>query len=586
MCRDLSNHAVTAGVHLERGLKESEIVVSSQQLPAVAAARPTADAPAPHPVLSAARSAPRGQHRGLVLLVIAGVSLLVVLNATMVNVALPSMGRYLHRGPTDMTWVVNISTIAFAGLLLPGGRAGDLFGRRRTLVVGLGLFTLGALGAGLATSFDLVLVGRLVQGVGAAAAAPTALALIATEFEQGQLRNRAIAVYAAVSGAGLAAGVLLGGILTTYLSWRWVLLVNVPVGLLLIALTWRCISESERSIGRIDIFGSLASVAGVAGLVYGCVHAGQHGWSNPVTLIVLFAALALLAAFAMYEAFVAAEPIMAMRIFWNRNRSGAYLVVLLSGASLFAMFYLLTYFIQDVLGYSALKTGCALLPATAVLVFAAQLCAKLLPRVGPKLLVVTGTALLGGALLWLSRIDANSRYLTTVLPAIIVVALGLGAILVPLTCLVMLDVNETDSGLASALLNVGQQVGGALGLAVVASTSATAALNAGTAEGFKLVERYGLGEHLVNFLSLAKSVQAGTTPPRTAALDPIAHHAINVAQAHGYAIGLQTTAVFGGAAIIAAILGLRRRGGRAAAAAALIEETLADETLADETLAD
>ncbi len=246
-------------------------------------------------------SAARTARPNLILLVIAGASLMIVLDATIVNIALPSMGRYFQRSSTDMTWAVNAYTLAFGGLLLLGGRAGDLFGRRRMLMLGLALFTVGSLAAGLATSFEQLLAGRALQGVGAAIASPTALSLIAIEFDEGAERSRAIAVYSAVSGAGAVFGLLLGGALTDYLNWRWVLFVNVPLGLALIAATARFIAESTRRPGRIDVVGSLLSIAGLAGLVYGIIRAGDDGWGNLDALGLLAASVLVLVGFGFYE---------------------------------------------------------------------------------------------------------------------------------------------------------------------------------------------------------------------------------------------------------------------------------------------
>src|SRR3954470_14467687 len=255
------------------------------------------------PATAGERGARRAAHPGLILLVIAGAQMMVVLDGTIVNIALPSMGRYFDRSQTDMTWALNAYNLAFGGLLLLGGRMGDIFGRRRMFVLGLGLFTLGSLLAGIAANFPLLLAGRAVQGIGGAIASPTALSLITTEFEEGEARNRAIAVYAAVSGAGAALGLLLGGILTEYLSWRWVLFVNVPIGIVLMLGAYSFLHESDRLKGKFDLFGAFLSVAGMVSLVYGFIHVAHSGWSNTETFSVFSAAMLLLVGFVFYEAF-------------------------------------------------------------------------------------------------------------------------------------------------------------------------------------------------------------------------------------------------------------------------------------------
>ena len=262
---------------------------------------------APHAVTSGERGARRHAHPTLVLLIITGAQLMVVLDGTIVNIALPSMGAYFDKSQTDMTWALNAYSLAFGGLLLLGGRSGDILGRRRMFIVGLTMFTLGSFAAGIANSFGLLLAGRVLQGLGGAISSPTALSLITTEFEEGKERTRAIGVYAAVSGAGAALGLLLGGVLTNYLSWRWVLFVNVPIGAVLIAGAFLYLHESERLKGSFDFIGGLVSVAGMVALVYGFIHVAHSGWGNTETFVVFALAIVLLVGFVLYEAFVTAE---------------------------------------------------------------------------------------------------------------------------------------------------------------------------------------------------------------------------------------------------------------------------------------
>jgi EmrB/QacA subfamily drug resistance transporter len=402
---------------------------------------------------------------------------MVVLDGTIVNIALPSMGRYFDKSQTDMTWALNAYTLAFGGLLLLGGRMGDVLGRRRMFIFGLGLFTLGSFLAGIAANFPLLLAGRAVQGIGGAIASPTALSLITTEFEEGEERTKALAVYAAVSGAGAALGLLLGGILTEYLSWRWVLFVNVPIGLALMLGAYTYLHDSERLRGRFDFVGALLSVAGMVSMVYGFIHVAHSGWGNATTFAVFAAAIVLLTGFVFYEAKICAEPMMPMRIFENRNRAGAYLVMFVVGAAMFGMFYFVTFFVQGVRDYSALKTGFAFLPVAFTIGVTSQIVAKILARVGVKPLLVTGTVLITLSLLWFSTVGAGSSYPAKLLPGMLVLAVAMGCLFVPLTSAAVSQVSNTDAGLASALLNVGQQVGGALGLAVMTTVFGTAGRN-------------------------------------------------------------------------------------------------------------
>lgn len=423
----------------------------------------------------AARGARHQAGPGRLVLIIAGAQLMVVLDSTIVNVALPSMGEYFDKNQTDMTWALNAYSLAFGGLLLLGGRSGDILGRRRMFIIGLGLFTAGSFLAGVAVNFPMLLAGRVVQGLGGAIAAPTALSLITNEFEEGHERTRALAVYAAVSGAGAALGLLAGGVLTNYFSWRWVLFVNVPIGAILMFGAAMYLHQTERLKGKFDFLGAAMSVAGMVSLVYGFIHVAHDGWGNTETFLVFTASILLLVGFGFYEAFGTATPMMPMRIFENGSRLGTYLVMLVVGAAMFGMFYFITFFVQGVRDYSALKTGLAFLPIAFVIGVTSQIVSKLLPKYGPKLLIVIGTSILTVALLWLSTVDAHSSFAGVLLPGELVLALAMGFLFVPLTTVAVSKVADTDAGLASALLNVGQQVGGAIGLSVLATVFATSA---------------------------------------------------------------------------------------------------------------
>jgi EmrB/QacA subfamily drug resistance transporter len=496
----------------------------------------------------AAGTARRASHPGALLLLIAGAQLMVILDATIVNIALPSMAHYFNRSQTDMTWAINAYTLAFGGLLLLGGRAGDILGRRQMFILGLGLFSLGSLAGGLANSFEILLLGRVVQGIGGAIASPTALSLITTSFPEGRPRNRAFAVYAGVSGGGAAIGLLAGGLLTEYLDWRWVLFVNVPIGVALMIGGYFYIQSSERLSGRFDVLGGALSVAGMVSLVYGFIHAAKDGWSDGVTMATLALGVVLLAVFVLYES---RSPIamMPMRIFANRSRSGAYLVMLVLGAAMFGMFYFLTFFVQGVLGYSALKSGFAFLPFCVVIIVGSGIISQVMPRTGPKPLIAIGVSLATVALFLFSTVKYDTGYWTQLFPTMVLMAVGMSFVFVPLTTVAVSKVASTDAGLASALLNVGQQVGGAIGLSVLATTAATAARNAATSEAPKLA---GVSSQL-HFQQLASSSASGKPPSPAALSDPAAVHALNVVQAHSASVGFLTAAIFGVVAVVIAV---------------------------------
>ena len=423
----------------------------------------------------------RGSHPGLALAVIAGAQLMVVLDATIVNIALPHIQGALHFSTTGLSWVLNAYTLTFGGLLLLGGRAGDILGRRRVFITGILLFSLASLLGGLATSSAWLLAARALQGVGGAIASPTALALLTTNFAEGRDRNRAFGVYAAVSGSGAAVGLLAGGMLTSWLSWRWVLFVNVPIGILIALAAPLYIAESERRPGRYDVAGALTSTAGMTSLVYGFIRAAQEGWSDTVTIAAFVAAVVLLAAFLSIETRTR-NPITPMHMFRNRNRAGTYAIMLGLAAALFGMFFFLTLFVQEVLGYSPLKAGLAFLPVSAVIIVAAQVVARLLPVVGPKRFMMAGSLLATIGLAWLSRITVTTGYLDGLLGPMLVFGLGLGFLFVPLTLTAVSGVSREETGAASSLLNAMQQVGGSLGLSILVTVFGTASRNEATAQ--------------------------------------------------------------------------------------------------------
>ena len=416
------------------------------------------------------------RHPGLALLVIASAQLMVVLDATIVNIALPHIRTALHfSGIAELSWVLNAYTLVFGGLLLLGGRAGDLFGRRRMFIVGVLLFALASLAGGFAWDKGWLLAMRALQGVGGAIASPTALSLIATTFDEGKARNRAFGVYAAVSGAGAAIGLILGGLLTDYLSWRWVLFVNAPIGVALAIAAPFVIAESPRASGRFALADAVTSTLGMAALVYGFIHAATDGWGNTVTVGSFVLAAALLSSFVVMQA-QSSQPLMPLRIFHDRSRVGAYTVMLIIGAAVFAMFFFLTQYVQIVLGFSPIKAGLAFLPVSATIVVVAQVVSRLVHRLQPKLIIASGTVFGGLGLYSLSQLTPTSSYATHVLPSIILIAMGMGSIFVPITLAAVSAVAGEDTGIASAMLNVGQQVGGTVGLASL-TTVATHAAN-------------------------------------------------------------------------------------------------------------
>jgi EmrB/QacA subfamily drug resistance transporter len=430
--------------------------------------------------------APQGpKHLGLALAVIATAQLMVVLDATIVNVALPHIQNALHFSGTNLEWVINAYTLAFGGLLLLGGRSGDLLGRRRVFIFGVLLFSLASLAGGFATTQAWLLTARVVQGVGGAFAAPTALALIAVNFPEGRARNRAMGVYAAMSVAGGAVGLIAGGLLTQYVSWRWVLFVNVPIGLAVVLAAPRVLGESERRHGKFDLPGAITGTLGITSLVYGLSNAatsqnGQSHWGDTKVVVSLVASVVLLAAFVFIES-RSKHALLPFRVLRDRNRSGAYIIMLCLGTAMFGMFFFLTLFLQEVWGYSALGSGIAYLPFVSMILVASALASQLVARIGAKPLLLVGSVFGAGGLFWLSQVTEHSDYASGLLGAMMVTAFGFGLMFVPLSLLALSKVREEDTGVASSLLNTGQQVGGAIGLAILGTVAWSAfAGNLGT----------------------------------------------------------------------------------------------------------
>ncbi|MEV4445340.1 MFS transporter [Streptomyces mirabilis] len=416
-----------------------------------------------------------GRHLGLALFVIAAAQLMVVLDATITNIALPAIQTDLGVSDANLAWIVNSYALAFGGLLLLGGKAGDLFGRRKMFQVGIAVFTLASLLGGLAPNESLLIGARVLQGVGAALAAPSALALITTTFPAGKSRNTAMGVYAAMGGVGATVGLLLGGTLTDVLDWRWVFFVNIPIGLAVLAGT-RTLVEAERHPGRLDVPGTITGTGGLIALVYGITRGGEHGWTDGVTLVSFAAAAALLAAFLYLQARTT-DPMMPLRLFKDRTRSGSYATMLFIGAGMFATFYFLTLYMQLILGYSPVKTGFAYLPFSFGMAMAAGISSKLVSHLAPRLIAGPGLLVAAVGMLWFATLEPDSSYTAHLMPAMFVTALGLGMSFVPMTLGAVSGVSHQDTGVASALLNTAQQIGGALGLAIL-STISTSAANA------------------------------------------------------------------------------------------------------------
>ncbi|WP_405920292.1 MFS transporter [Streptomyces longwoodensis] len=430
-------------------------------------------------------AARRQGHPGIALTVIAACQLMVVLDATIVNIALPHIQDALKFSTTDLTWVVSAYTLTFGGLLLLGARAGDILGRRRVFMTGILLFTFASLLGGVAQEPWQLLAARALQGVGGAIASPTSLALITTTFPEGPERNRAFGVFAAVSAGGGAIGLLTGGMLTEWLDWRWVLFVNVPIGVLIAFLTPLYISESERHPGRFDIAGAMTSTLGMASLVYGFIRAAGEGWRDDLTLGSFAAAVVLLLAFVYIET-RAKEPITPLRMFADRNRSGTYVIMLSLAAAMFGMFFYIVLFVQNVLGYSPIKAGVAFLPVTFAIALGAGLSQRFLPVLGPKPFMLSGTALVVVGLVWLTFISPDSSYLSGVLGPMLVFGFGMGLNFVTATVTAVAGVAPHEAGAASGLLNAMQQVGGSLGLSILTTVFGSA----GKDEAKKQVPRF------------------------------------------------------------------------------------------------
>ncbi len=473
----------------------------------------------------------RRSRPGIALLVVLGAQLMIILDMTVVNIALPHIQQGLHFSATSLSWVLNGYTLAFGGLLLLGGRAGDILGRRRMFIAGLGLFTIASLAGGLATTSGWLLAARVAQGVGGALASPAVLALIVGAFPEGRERTRALGIYTGVVTGGASLGLVLGGLITEWASWRWVLFVNVPIGIAVVLATPHFIAETPRQPGRFDLAGALTSTAGMASLVYGFIRAASNGWGDRVTVGAFTVAAALLGMFLLTET-RARQPITPLGLFADLGRSGSYLARLLLVGGMFGMFFFLTQFVQVVLGFSPLWAGIAFLPMTITLFTVSRIAPRLLSRFTPKRLIVAGMLPTIAGMAWLAQISPSTSYLAGVLGPMLLFGTGMGVAFVPLTTVSLTGVRPQDAGAASSMVNVMQQVGGTLGLAVLVTVFGSA------------------------------SRHAAAHPPLGATRIEQAHHVLT----HGMATSFAVATIFDLCALLAVILSVR---GRTVAAAAV-----------------
>jgi EmrB/QacA subfamily drug resistance transporter len=411
-------------------------------------------------------------HKGALLALLAASQFVVVLDASITNVALPSIGRALDISQDGLSWVVNAYTLTFGGFLLLGGRLADLLGRRRVYMAGLILFGIASFLGGIAQSDPMLITARALQGLGAALLSPAALSILTATFTEGAERNKALGVWGAVAGAGGAAGVLLGGILTEYLSWRWVLLVNVPIVALAAFLAPRIILESRAAerTQSFDVAGAISVTAGVSLLVYALVDANNNGWGSALTIALLALATLLLLAFVVIERRVKA-PLVPGDIFASRTRTASYVIAILIAGSLFSMFFFISLYMQQVLGWSAIRAGLSYLPLAITIVISAGVASQVVNRVGFKPVLATGLGFIAVAMVWWAQVDVGGTFLSDVLGPSLVAAVGLGLSFVSVTVGGTSGVEEREAGLASGLINAAQQVGGALGLAVLVAVA-------------------------------------------------------------------------------------------------------------------
>lgn len=476
------------------------------------------------PVLETPRS------KNLALALLAMTQFVVVIDGSIINVALPSIGSALKIAEADLSWVVNAYALAFGGFLLLGGRLADFLGRRRVFVIGITIFTAASLVGGFAQNALWLDTARALQGFGAALASPAALSLITTIFAEGRERGRAFAVWGATAGAGGAAGVLLGGVLTQYLGWEWVLFVNVPLGAIIL---WQAplrlpAAHDALERTRFDLAGAVLVTGGLATLVYTFVAANTDGWASAATWIRLGAAIVLLAAFVVVE-LRSAAPLVPFSIFRLRNLRGGNIIGLLVGMALNSMFFLVTLYLQRVLRFDALQAGLAFLPVALSIVIASILASQLIARFGPKVTLTTALVLITAALAWFSRVHVDGSFPVDTLGPSILVGLGLGGSLVAVTTIATNGVPREETGLASGLINASQQVGGALGLAIIVSVAASVTKNSGSTgptgltAGYEAAFLVGAGIALLGTILSLLLLTSKTTDVSDSSSDAPAH---------------------------------------------------------------
>jgi EmrB/QacA subfamily drug resistance transporter len=430
--------------------------------------------------------------RWLALAVVGTAFFMTVLDVSIVNVALPTIGADLHFSPENLQWVVTAYALTFGGFLLLGGRAADLLGRRRVFMVGVVVFSLASLACGLSNSEGVLIAARAVQGLGGAIISPAALSIVSAVFTEGAERNKALGIWGALGGSGAAVGVLLGGILTKYAGWEWIFFVNVPVGALVFVAAPRIIRESRAQVAtrHFDPLGAVTITSGLVLFVYALSRAPFDGWATARTILLIAASVALMAGFVVVERTVD-EPLVPFRIFRVRTVAGANVVGALLSASLFANFFVLTLYVQDVLGYSALKTGITFLATAGTAVLAAGAAQALVTRVGVKPILALGLALMTAGMLWYTQIPVDGSYWPDLLPGYLFVGVGIAFSYVPVTIAALAGVAEREAGLASGLINTSQQIGGGIGVAL-ASTVFISHIGSGRPTLQTLTDAYAL----------------------------------------------------------------------------------------------
>lgn len=471
------------------------------------------------------RLVPEARRRSLTLVLCCLAQFMIILDVSIVNVALPSIRADLGFSAADLQWVVNAYTLAFAGFLLLGGRAADLVGRRVVFIAGMAVFGAASLVGGFAQDDEMLVAARAAQGLGGAIVAPATLSILTTTFTEGAERNRALGLWAAMGGAGGAAGALLGGVLTQWLSWRWILFINVPIGLGAALVATRVLLPGRgRKTGRhFDLAGAITVTAGLVVLTYGIVGSEQHGWGSARTLALLAAGAALLAGFTLIEGRLAAAPLVPLRIFGSRQLTGANLVVFLMGSAAFAMWYFVSLYLQEVLRFSPIQAGLSFLPMTLAIVACSQIASRLTGRIGAGRVLTVGMSSIGLGMLLFAQVRVDGTYLVDVLVPSLLAAMGIGFSFVPVTIAATAGVASGEAGLASGLVNTSRQVGGSLGLALLATfaTQRSADLAGSLDRATALTEGFQRAFLLGGLLALVGAAAAAGLLSRQPAAQPV-----------------------------------------------------------------